>query len=220
MKRRSNRILTYALALSLAIHLVFAFVFRNVRPVEAHEEPIRHITITEIHTPPPPMPTPTPAPPKPQPPIKPSHPIAHPPHVTSSSNPHVIAAEPVPTPGNATPGPDVTDAPPSGPVSSPAPTPTPTPKPLCAVPNVAARAVNVMNASIPDGVSSGDVTARVRVTLEANGSVANVSIYQSAGNMLLDRAAMLAARQSTYRAEIRNCMPVGGDYLFTVNFQE
>jgi hypothetical protein len=38
--------------------------------------------------------------------------------------------------------------------------------------------------------------------------------------MLLDQAALRAARASTYRAEIRDCVSVGGSYLFAVDFTQ
>ena len=80
--------------------------------------------------------------------------------------------------------------------------------------------MTVVSPSVPDEVGTDvDAQAQVRVTLDPSGAVAAVDIYRSAGNALLDREALRAARQSTYRAEIRDCVSVRGEYLFTVDFR-
>ena len=67
--KNGNRILTYALVLSLAVHVLFAFVFRPIRAVDAHpEQTPQPIRVTLIHTPPPPTPTPAPTVPPKSPP--------------------------------------------------------------------------------------------------------------------------------------------------------
>src|SRR5260370_15999182 len=65
--------------------------------------------------------------------------------------------------------------------------------------------------------SSG--TALVRVDLADTGAIRNATLFESSGNELLDRAALLAARQQTYSPQIVGCQPVGGSYLITVAFQ-
>jgi TonB family protein len=64
----------------------------------------------------------------------------------------------------------------------------------------------------------GIVSAKVIVTLSPTGSVIGIKIAQSTGNMALDHAALVAARQSTYSPKIVNCEPVAGDYMFRVTF--
>lgn len=64
----------------------------------------------------------------------------------------------------------------------------------------------------------GVVNAKVVVTLSPTGTLISASIYQSAGNMSLDQAALSAARQSTFSPKIVNCEPVTGDYLLSVTF--
>ena len=44
------------------------------------------------------------------------------------------------------------------------------------------------------------------------------SVLATSGNRWIDRAALAAARQSRYRAEVRGCAPVGGVYAFVVDF--
>jgi TonB family protein len=61
-------------------------------------------------------------------------------------------------------------------------------------------------------------TATVNVLLDANGNVTDAVVQKSAGNADLDQAALLAARTSTYRPEIRNCAKSSGSYLFEADF--
>jgi TonB family protein len=219
MTKNCSRVLTSALALSLLIHLIFAAVIKPIRSVEAaSEQEASRVRIVVIHTPPPATPTPQPThPPKAQ-----SHPQNN--RRSQIKAPRARAhsdrgpSEPrVPESiSNVTPGPDV-------PVPSAAPgtpEPTPTPKPACSVPNVPATTVTVISPTVPDELGNNlDAQAQVRVTLQPSGAVEAVEIYRTAGNALLDHEAMRAARQSTYRAEIRDCVPIRGDYLFTVDFK-
>ncbi|HTJ26240.1 MAG TPA: energy transducer TonB [Candidatus Limnocylindria bacterium] len=60
--------------------------------------------------------------------------------------------------------------------------------------------------------------ARVRVDLTRTGTVLNATIDDSSGNELLDRAALVAARQQTYSPQVVSCRPVSGSYAITVDF--
>jgi TonB family protein len=62
-------------------------------------------------------------------------------------------------------------------------------------------------------------TAVVQVDLAQTGAIRNASIFESSGNTVVDRAALLAAHQQTYSPQIVGCEPVGGSYLITVDFQ-
>jgi outer membrane biosynthesis protein TonB len=57
----------------------------------------------------------------------------------------------------------------------------------------------------------------VLVSLGAGGAVVNAVVKQSA-SVLLNDAALAAARQSTYRAALHDCKPVPSEYTFTVEF--
>jgi TonB family protein len=61
-------------------------------------------------------------------------------------------------------------------------------------------------------------TASVQVNLSATGAVLSATIAKSTGNAALDQAALLAAKQSTYKPEIKDCVPVAGAYLYRVDF--
>lgn len=64
----------------------------------------------------------------------------------------------------------------------------------------------------------GVVQAAVTVNLDAGGHVVSVMVAHSTGNLALDRAALTAARQSTYLPAVNNCTRVPGSYDFTVTF--
>jgi len=62
---------------------------------------------------------------------------------------------------------------------------------------------------------SGDV--RIVVSLDADSQVTRMRIFSSP-SAILNRAALDAAKGSTYQTEVRNCAPVAADFLFTVRF--
>jgi TonB family protein len=65
--------------------------------------------------------------------------------------------------------------------------------------------------------SHANRTALVLVRVAPSGSVQTVSIQQSSGDATVDKAAMEAARTSTYSPATHDCAPVAGKYLFAVN---
>ncbi|HET9392672.1 MAG TPA: TonB family protein [Candidatus Rubrimentiphilum sp.] len=215
--KRNRRVLAAALAVSLAVHAVLA-TFVHVRFVEAkpYQIPtvITHIWVRPKLTPPP----------KPHTVAFAHHPvqIVRPqiqrPHVAPNLHGVVAIASPgatgVPTaPGNTgTPGgvigqPDI----PVGP-----------PAPACSDPNVDAKTIVAISPDAPASAYGGatDVTAMIKVDLDASGRILGVSVYRSAGSLELDQAAMQAARQSTYSPEVRDCQAVPGSYLFKVEFSQ
>lgn len=58
----------------------------------------------------------------------------------------------------------------------------------------------------------------IMVSLDASGSVAAASIYKSSGRPDFDRAAIAAARASTYLPKMKNCKGVPGQYMFRADF--
>lgn len=208
--------LATALALSLLFHLVIAPFVRA--PVEAipHQD-IRVITHIIVR--------PTPAPPKPRPRVTVSQhdlPIVGPritrPHVSRHSSGRVAITPPFPTgepnaPGNTGP------SGPGGVIGQPV-APAETAGPACSDPNAEAK---TLVAVAPDSASSevaaaSNLTAMIKVDLDAEGRVVGVSVYASTGSVELDQAAMRAARESTYAPEMRDCQAVPGSYLFKVEF--
>lgn len=214
-RTKRYRVFTYAIAISLAKHCIAAIGLINVHRVEAApEQRPTNVSIAHIATPPPPTPTPPPATAPPRAPRTPVRTNAsHPSHVAVVA-PHVSGAR---TAG--------------GPVQSYVPTagggngdalatamPQATPKPSCSSPNVAARVIDAVPADTPDDVGQVQATVQVEVTLDTMGRVADASIYKSANDGRLDRAALIAAKRSTYAAAIVDCVPHSGSYLFVVDF--
>jgi protein TonB len=109
-------------------------------------------------------------------------------------------------------------APTSGPATAP-PAPTPTP-PHCALPHKDATTTRPVEPDYPDlARQQGAVgTVQVKVSLSPTGSVVSTSVYKSSGNALLDKAALSAARASSYAPEVEDCAPVAGTYLFRADF--
>jgi TonB family protein len=61
-------------------------------------------------------------------------------------------------------------------------------------------------------------TTSVRIDIDAAGRLTGTSVLASSGNRWIDKAALRAARQSRYTAEVRDCAPVGGAYALVVDF--
>ena len=218
MKQRSDRFLIWAIAISLALHVVFVLGVRYERPAEAKEQVPQQATIdVVVHTPPPPTPTPPPAVTAPQ--STAQRPNDRPPHV----NAPVTASTSGPAEPPGSPGPESTDGSGVGnDLGSPGPSaaPTDTPKPACSTPEIEATAADVVEPVVPEGVEGVNARAQVRVTLSPAGTILGVAIFSSTGDARLDNAALRAARESTYHAEIRDCVAIGGSYLFTVDFDQ
>jgi|SRR5579862_1079350 len=210
--RSANRILTWAIAVSIALHLAVAIVAHAPSAVlAAVEQSPTHVVI--VHVVPPPTPTPQPvrhAPSAVRAPSR-SHAVAH----VRIAAPHVANAGPNSGPAEALPiaasGPPVSNDLPGSPV--------PSPKPACSEPDVPAHTLEAVSPSAPDDAAGVAGTAEVVVTLDAAGRVTDARIYRSTNDMRLDRAAVIAARQSTYAPALVDCLPTGGQYLFRVDFQ-
>ncbi len=89
----------------------------------------------------------------------------------------------------------------------------------CARPNVPATVVRAVTPDVPamaqqQGISG---TVVVLVGLDENSRVTMAAI-QSSPSAVLNAAALLAARTSTYQTEIRDCHPVASRYVFSVRF--
>ena len=215
MKHRfGNRVLLWAFGLSILAHVVFALVTHIPRVEAAPEQPPTRVRIDVLvmHTP---APTPTPQPPQPHvrtvvhantaPHVHVDVPHSSGPSTQSTSGPAAVATS----------GVDVAGDPNAVATASAAP-----PRPACSVPNVPAHTISTAMPQTPDGVEGLPATAEVAVTLDAAGRVTDLHIYRSAYDQQLDRAAIAAAKASTYAPALVDCLPAGGTYLFTVEFQD
>ena len=59
----------------------------------------------------------------------------------------------------------------------------------------------------------------VRIELDASSHITGTSIMRSGGSLLLDRAAIEAARASSFATQIEDCVAVPGTYRYVVEFQ-
>jgi TonB family protein len=95
-----------------------------------------------------------------------------------------------------------------------------TPAPLaCGRPDVVAATLRALEPELPalaqqQGVSG---TVDVVVTLDASSRIVSARIAHSP-SVLLDAAALAAARGSVFRTETRGCVPIPAEYLFRVDF--
>lgn len=235
---RAKNFLLYGFLISIALHLAFG-PFVKFTQTHTEEETPQKVTVVHVPTPPPtPPPTPTPKPtppptppPKQTPPPKVNTPAPVQPHIrinTAKTTAHAHTG-PVEQTNKYTTG--VTNGIPQGvgtaaPVASappapPAPpTPVPTPTPLsCARPNVPASTLHAVEPDMPPMAQQQGVTGVVQVvvSLDATSHVTSTKV-QSSPSVLLNQAALSAARQSTFQTEIRNCQAIAADYIFSVEF--
>lgn len=90
----------------------------------------------------------------------------------------------------------------------------------CKAPYRAPAVTAVVPADVPAIAAGQNIagTTELRIVLDPGGRLTEQSVLASSGNRWLDRAALAAARQSGYRAEVRDCAPVGGAYALVVDF--
>jgi TonB family protein len=90
----------------------------------------------------------------------------------------------------------------------------------CAAPFASAAITAAAPADLPAIAAGQNVTGTtaVRIVLDPGGRLTEHSVLASSGNRWIDQAALAAARQSRYSAEVRECAPTGGAYAFIVDF--
>lgn len=236
-KRQQVRsFLLNAFAISIALHVLFGPFIAHWKAPDTEKEQVQKVAITKqikvvVPTPPPPTPKPTPTPPPPK--------VTPTPHqvtqakklkVNIPKTKSVSASGPSENTvqqsqgdengapqGQATAG-SGTAAGPTGPPATPAPTPVPTP--ACAHPQVPPATITAVAPDVPEIARQQGIQGRVQVRVDLNeqSKIVGVSIYSSP-NPLLNKAAMDAARQSTFRTEVQNCQPIASSYLYIVDFQ-
>jgi protein TonB len=236
---RVTSFLGWAFLISLLIHAV-TLPFFGLKARAQDKQEVEKVSVTKkIRVTPPTPPPPTPPPPTPPPPKMTPPPVkqtAPPPQVklklnvvktTSHNSAPSTEQKYVPPPVGSENG-EVHGIVASGPpvaatsAATPAPaTPTPTPKPQCANPNQdAAIKGTAVSPDYPDiARQQGAVgTTQVKVTLDANGTPVDVSVYKSSGNAALDNSALKAAKETEYEPDIINCVKTPGAYLFRADF--
>lgn len=79
------------------------------------------------------------------------------------------------------------------------------------------------NPEVPQFLASRDPRgpygeAGIAVTLDERGNVVETHVFESSGNALLDREALIAAKLSQYLPERNLCASRGGSYIVLVDF--
>jgi TonB family protein len=89
----------------------------------------------------------------------------------------------------------------------------------CARPNVPAQAIHAVTPDVPPMAQQQGIfgTVQVIVSLDPQSRVVGTRI-QSSPSAILNAAALSAARQSTFQTEIRDCVPIAADFVYTVTF--
>ena len=234
---RAKNFLLYGFAISVALHLILG-PFVQFKNTQTEEDQPQKVTVARIPTPPPtptPKPTPPPTTPPKQTPPPQQTPAPQQPKIKintqkteSKSNSGPSEATNKFTEGNTQgiPQGQGTSAPSTAPPATAAPataapTPKPTPTPAsCARPNVPPTTVRPMEPDMPAMAQQQGITGAVQVvvSLDAASHITGVKI-QSSPSVVLNQAALSAARQSVFQTEIKDCKPQAADYLFTVDFQ-
>jgi TonB family protein len=90
----------------------------------------------------------------------------------------------------------------------------------CDVPNVHATTTYAADPETPPIIAMMRLTGttEVQVDLDATGTIVGTAVAKSSGIPALDRVALRAAQNSVFRPEVDDCQPVGGSYLFIVDF--
>jgi protein TonB len=227
--------LLYGFAISIVLHLLLGPLVKFQRTQTEEDQP-QKVTVIKVPTPPPtPPPTPTP---KPTPPPTPPPKTTPPPKQTpapqqpkikintlktsnSKSGPSEVANSHTVGNTQGIPQGQGTGPPIQAPPSTPAPPPPPTPTPLaCARPNVPPGTDRAVEPDMPamaqqQGIT-GDVT--VDVSLDESNHIVAAKV-ESSPSVILNAAALSAARQSSFHTEIRDCKPIAATYRFVVSFE-
>ena len=103
----------------------------------------------------------------------------------------------------------------------PGPVRAQSPAPACAVADQNARTLVAARVITPPIAVAEKIYGEVVVviTLDAQSHIESASISRSP-SVILNQAALQAARASTFQTTIKNCQPVGGSFRFIVVFQD
>jgi periplasmic protein TonB len=202
---RPGRLLIFAFALSLLLHLIFALVVHRSRDnrqsgVEVVTLEHRPLALTRLQTPPPR------------------------PHVTPVPHP-IPSTRPAPVQTHGTQPQNTGTGTTGGATTAPAPQPsaaaTTAAANACAKTNLGAAVTE--NPPMPDIPSAARAegtsgVASVSVQLDERGTVTGAAVAQSTGNSSLDLVALGMARGASYSPALHDCKPVASAYTYSVRF--
>jgi TonB family protein len=107
------------------------------------------------------------------------------------------------------------------PVAQPSPVPTPTPPPNCATNDTPVEMLaSPPPLDLPPNVRAGRNSGitRVRVIVDQNGKVQDVTVLSSSGSAPLDQTVVTVARAAQYSPATHACKAVASDYTYSVRF--
>jgi protein TonB len=229
---RARNYLVWGFALSILIHMIAAPLVSTLRYHETQQPDVTKVSISKkvkivVPTPPPPTPPPPTPPPQTPPPQKSTPPPPQPrqlklniPKTHAVANSGAEKQYVAPPNGSENGVPNAVGTSSAAPSTAAPPEPSAPPKPACAQPNVEPTPKSLVQPDYPEiareqGASG---TAKVQVTLDAQGNVLSASINQSSGSPVLDKAALEAAKASTFFPQITDCAAVGGTYVVSEQF--
>ena len=236
--QRARRFLLYGFIISIALHILIG-PYLQIRQQPPEPEKVSVIKRDRIPTPPPtPKPTPKPTPtPPPTPPPKetppPHTPEPEKPKIkinsaktnsnkglsSEAANSHTTGSVNGVPQGTSTSAaavaPTVSTAPPA-----PPPPPTPTPK-TCPVPNAPPHVVSAAQVDTPEMAQRQGISGEVSVLidLDVNSKMVSAPVIQKSPSIVLNKAAIEAARESKFQTEVKDCTPLASKYIFVVEFQ-
>ena len=196
--KRARRFLIVAFALSLLIHLILTGIIRW--PFRPSSDDIQVVSIQHLHTTR--IEHATPPPHTPAPRFVPVH-VAK----ATAVNPRSSLTEEAIVSGT--------------PVAQASAVPTPTPTPDCATNDTPVEMLaSPPPLDIPPNARAGRVSGitRVRVTVDQNGKVQDVTVLSSSGSPALDQVVVSSLRASQYSPALHACKAVASDYTYTVRF--
>jgi TonB family protein len=195
---RTRRFLIVAFALSLLIHLILTGIIRW--PFRPSSDDVQVVSIQHVHT------------------TRIAH-VTPPPHTPAPRfvPVRVAKATAVNPRSSLTEGTIVSGTP----VAQPSPVPTPTPPPNCATNDTPVEMLaSPPPLDLPPNVRAGRNSGitRVRVIVDQNGKVQDVTVLSSSGSAPLDQTVVTVARAAQYSPATHACKAVASDYTYSVRF--
>jgi len=201
---RPQRLLVFAFALSLLLHLIFALIVhpwhsRQENEVEVVSIVHRPVVMTRLQTPPPRA------------------------NVTPAPHPRP-STRPAPKQSQAAQGPGAGNGEAASPASTPALQPSPAATPAanaCERSDLGAAVTQTpAQPDIPNDTRAAGTSgvATINVQLDAAGTVTGAAVSQSTVNSSLDLVALAMARDARYTPALHACKPVASAYTFRVRF--
>ncbi|MGB8797384.1 MAG: energy transducer TonB [Candidatus Aquilonibacter sp.] len=196
--KRARRFLIVAFALSLLIHLILTGIIRW--PFRPSSDDVQVVSIEHLHT------------------IHIAH-VTPPPHTPAPRfvPVHVAKATAVNPRSSLTEGAIVSGTP----VAQASPLPTPTPTPNCATNDTPVQMLaSPPPLDIPPNARAGRVSGitRVRVLVDQDGKVQDVTVLSSSGSSALDQVVVSSLRASQYSPALHACKAIASDFTYSVRF--